>query len=564
MNKLFSKLYIPAMFFLLLSGCSQVAEETVIFSGGDILTMNDDQPTIEALAIRNGRIIAAGDLASVQKISGKSAIDRDLEGRTLLPGLIDAHGHFGTGALIYAYANLRPPPDGSISNFSELKEKIKEWRQKNPYSPWIIGMGYDDSLLAEGRHPTKQDLDQISTDIPIFILHVSGHLGVCNSACLELSGISAESANPTGGVIRRLEGNQEPNGVLEETALFNVWSQLPQKSDEQTYALIEDSQNYYLENGITTVQEGGSDPATITRFQTLAEQGRLKLDVVAYQRMQTVDDFKPGFNISKSYSNNFRIGGIKLVLDGSPQGKTAWLTEPYHIVPEGKEAEYAGYPMMPDDVLKDTIQYAFRNDIPVLAHTNGDAAIDQLLNTVKVLNGRLGLNDRRTVAIHAQVTRPDQIAVMKSEDILPSYFAAHTFYWGDWHRDSVLGPERGAHISPLKSTLEGNLIFTIHNDAPVVLPNMMHLVWAAVNRQTRSGQILGSNQRISATEALKAVTINAAYQHFEENEKGSLEPGKIADLVILSDNPTTIPPLHIKGIRILETIKGGQSVYVKN
>jgi predicted amidohydrolase YtcJ len=177
-------------------------------------------------------------------------------------------------------------------------------------------------------------------------------------------------------------------------------------------------------------------------------------------------------------------------------------------------------------------------------------------------NDTLGFKDRRTVMIHAQTARDDQIESMKTQGVIPSYFVAHTFYWGDWHRDSVFGEERAMRISPLKSTLDAGVLFTIHNDAPIVPPDMMRLVWTAVNRQTRTGEILGKAERVAPMEALKAMTINAAYQAFEDDKKGSLEVGKLADLTILSDNPLTIAPIKIKDIRVLETFKEGELIFI--
>ncbi|MGV6806402.1 MAG: amidohydrolase, partial [bacterium] len=267
------------------------------------------------------------------------------------------------------------------------------------------------------------------------------------------------------------------------------------------------------------------------------------------------------FDFSQTYSDHFRIGGMKLFLDGSPQGKTAWLSHPYHIPPEGKGADYRGYPTSTDEALAEHFAAAYERGVPVLAHTNGDAAAEQLINAVTAANDKYGQEDRRTVMIHAQTVRDDQLDRMKLEGMVPSFFVAHTFFWGDWHRDSVLGPERAARISPLKSALDRDIVFTTHTDTPVVPANFLHLMWTAVNRETRSGETLGADQRVSALDALKSVTINAAWQYFEEESKGSITPGKRADMVILSDNPLKVDPSAIKAIQVVETIKDGETVY---
>lgn len=206
----------------------------------------------------------------------------------------------------------------------------------------------------------------------------------------------------------------------------------------------------------------------------------------------------------------------------------------------------------------------FKNNFQVLVHSNGDAATDQLIRIVKALTEKYGKADRRLVLIHGQVLREDQLDAIKELDIFPSLFPSHTFYWGDWHRDVTLGPDRAARISPTQSALQRGIKFSIHNDAPVVRPHALRLLWSAVNRRTRSNQILGADQQITPLEGLKALTIWSAYQHFEEDHKGSIEVGKLADFAILSDNPLTVAPLTIKDIQVLETIKEGKSIYKAN
>lgn len=523
--------------------------------------MNDAQPTVEALAIKEGKILAIGLENEVRGVAGRNPAIHDLDGRTLLPGFIDTHGHIVGGAFTREIANLQPPPAGGVSNFAELTSTLEEWSTDNPDASWIVGMGYDDSLLSEGRHPTKAELDKVSDTKPVVILHVSGHLAVCNTPCLEAGGISAQTPNPPGGIIRRISGSSEPDGVLEETARWLPLAKMPQPTAAETVQSIIAQQSYYASQGITTAQEGATNLGTIRMLESMATANQLKIDIVAFPAVKKPTDFVADIPYRQDYQNGFRVGGIKLTLDGSPQGKTAWLTEPYHEVPKGSPDDYAGYPIFKAEDVNKIVAEAFERSVPVIAHANGDAAADQLLNAVTQANSNLGHADRRTVIIHAQTVRDDQIDLMKIESVIPSYFVSHTFYWGDWHRDSVLGERRGARISPLNTTLSKGVPFTIHNDAPVVPPDMMRLVWAGVMRETRSGETLGEAERISPVDALKAVTINAAYQYFEEDTKGSLEVGKLADLVILSENPTTADPKSIKDIRILATYKNGEQIF---
>jgi len=538
------------------------AQADRIYSGGTIITMDPEQPRAEALLVRDGRIVALGARAKLEGMTEADAEHVDLQGFALLPGLIDAHGHLGMVVALQRFVNVASPPVGGVANIDELVAALEDKVAATPAGEWVLGFGYDDALLAEARHPNRDDLDSASREHPIFLLHVSGHLGTCSSKCLEVLGINADSPDPEGGVIRRRESSSEPNGVLEEGAVLGLLTRVMQANDEsERLAWLEGAQDYFASRGITTVQDGATSPDDLAFFQRAAEMGRLKLDVAAFPLVLLYTGPVEGFPFSRDYVNGFRVGGAKLLLDGSPQGKTAWLTEPYHEPPEGRDADYRGYGLMRDQDLIDALHAYFREGVPVLAHVNGDAAGDQLISAVEQVRATLGDADRRTVVIHGQTLRADQVARLGENSLMPSYFVAHTFYWGDWHRDSVLGEQRASRISPLATTLELGVPFTIHNDSPVVPPDMMLLLSSAVNRVTRSGQVLGAAERISVEEALKAITINAAYQYFEEDNKGSLEAGKLADLVILSHDPTEVDPMFLKDIKVIETIKAGETIY---
>ena len=255
------------------------------------------------------------------------------------------------------------------------------------------------------------------------------------------------------------------------------------------------------------------------------------------------------------------LGGVKLILDGSPQGKTAYLEKPYHVPPAGKAADYRGYPTLPRTTVDPLVAYLLAQRIPILAHANGDAAAEMLIDAVEAADPPA---DHRTVMIHAQTVREDQLDRMATLGIIPSYFSAHTFFWGDWHRDSVLGEPRGLRISPTRSTVDRRMRFTIHNDAPIVPPDVIRLLWATTNRVTRSGKVLGEDQRISVLEALKATTIYAAEQHFEEARKGSIAVGKEADLVVLSQNPLDMDPADLLDLDVMATYVGGEAIYVNS
>lgn len=547
-------------------GTAPEQEAGTIYTGGDIITVNDSEPTAEAIAVKDGRILAVGTEADVLKHRGTATRMVDLGGKTLLPGFIDAHGHvFNTGLQALA-ANLLPKPDGSVNDISSLQETLRDWAKQYPErsakTGWIIGFGYDDAQLKEQRHPTRDDLDAVSMTMPVLAIHQSGHLAAINSKGLAVAAITTASKDPAGGVYRRREGGLEPDGVLEEMAFFKlVFSVLGKLGTDDNEALLKAGLDLYASFGFTTAQEGRATPEAIKTEATIAREGGLKLDVVAYADIQgAADTIEPPLH-GKTYQNRFRIGGAKLNLDGSPQGKTAWLTKPYHVPPAGQEADYRGYPAVSHDEAVALVDEAFGNGWQVLAHCNGDAASDQFIAAVRAATEKYGKADRRPVMIHSQTVREDQLDEMEELGIIPSFFGVHTYYWGDWHRDSVLGPARAARISPAASALKRGMIYTQHHDAPVALPSAMMILASQVNRTTRSGQVLGAEQRVSVMDALKSITINAAYQYFEEKTKGSLEPGKLADFVVLDENPLKVEPMAIKDIKVVETIKEGETIY---
>ena len=538
-----------------------------IYTGGDIITINDAAPSAEALAVKDGKILAVGTKDEVLKTKGDGTQMVDLGGKTLLPGFIDGHGHLSMVGVQAASANLLPAPDGEGNSIATLQKLLKDWSAKNPKglggSGWIVGFGYDDSQLSDQRVPNRDDLDAVSKDVPVMIIHQSGHVGSVNSKLLEVAGITAATENPPGGVIGRRDGSKEPDGRLEEMAFIQGAFKLIGGFDPETQrSLIKAGIGLYTRFGYTTAEEGRASADNIKHETAAADAGELDIDVVAYVDVQMSPlSIRPPW-LSRDYKGRFRIGGAKLSLDGSPQAKTAWLTKPYHVPPAGMGADYVGYPAIKDDAkVNELIDKCFANQWQVLVHCNGDAASDQLIRAVRAATEKHGPSDRRTIMIHAQTVREDQLDAMKELGITPSFFAMHTFYWGDWHRESVLGPERAARISPAASALKRGMRFNQHHDAPVALPSSIIILHSQVNRVTRSGKILGPEQRVSVMDALKSITIHAAWTHFEEANKGSLETGKLADLVILDKNPLKIEPMALKDLKVLETIKEGKTVY---
>ena len=563
-----------AIFF---GSCSQpdkqnkpAAIPSKIYFGGDIITMEGDSAVYaEAVVEREGKILFVGTKEEAIKTAGDGHQMVDLKGQTLLPGFIDAHGHLWMSGIQAVAANLLPAPDGSGNDIAALIAIANQWKAENAdvieKTGWIVGFGYDEAQLKESRHPTAAELDQVSKDTPVLFLHQSGHLAAVNTKGLEVSGINPDSEDPKGGVIQRIKGSKQPNGVLEETAVFAAAAALLSKVDDKgNEALILAGQKAYARYGFTTAQEGRATSVVCDTYKRMSDAGGLIMDVYAYPDIQMGLDYMKTHGVQAEYKNHFRVAGVKLSLDGSPSGKTAWLTEPYKVPPPGMSKDYKGYPAVPDNlVINDFVAEAFKNNWQIITHCNGDAAADAYIKAVGLAAAQYGNDDRRTVMIHAQTVREDQLDSMKVLGIIPSFFSMHTYYWGDWHRDETLGKDRAYRISPTVSARNRDMIFTQHHDAPVAFPDALRVLHSTVNRVSRSGDVIGPDQRVSPYVALKSITDWAAYQAFEEKRKGTLSVGKLADFVILDKNPLKIDPMKITDISINATIKEGKTIYSK-
>lgn len=521
----------------------------------------------EAVAERGGRIVAVGDAAEVRKLAGPATEVIDLAGRALLPGFFDAHGHVSMGGLQALSANLLAPPDGDVTDIASLQRSLRDWMAANDAAvkkfDLIVGFGYDNATLAERRHPTRDDLDAVSAEVPILLVHQSGHLFAVNSKALQMVGITADTPDPEGGVIRRREGGREPDGVLEETAGFPVVAKLlGQLGEAAGRAFLRAGAQMWARYGYTTAEEGRSSPGTVALMRQVADEGGLAIDVLTYPDVLVDRDFIAK-NVHREYVHRFRVAGAKLTIDGSPQGFTAWRDRPYFdpvgAYPEG----YRGYPAATVDQVLDAVDWAWANGVQIITHANGEAASDLLIAAHTVARLKHGGDqDLRPVLIHGQFLREDQVDAYQRLGVFPSLFPMHTFYWGDWHTEHTVGPELAPNISPTGWVRARGMRFSSHHDAPVAFPDSMRVLYATVNRIARgSGRVIGPGQRVDVITALKAMTIWPAWQHFEEGSKGSLEVGKLADFVILSDDPTAVAPERLDETRVLETIKEGKPVF---
>ncbi|MEZ7930891.1 MAG: amidohydrolase [Flavobacteriales bacterium] len=558
------------LFVLALSlACSNEKEavsdkESTIYFGGDILTMESDSPVyVESIVIQSGLIVFTGSLDDASK-KFPDARKSDLNGKTLMPGFIDGHCHFAGFPGQSVGAQILPPPDATVSNIPTLIKVLKEWStpENIELTGWIFGLGFDDSVLEEKRFPNKFDLDKVSKDIPIMIIHISGHFASVNSKGLEVLDINSPPLDPEGGIIRRVNGSNEPNGVLEELAAIPYMPVvLGPKSEKAMMTFLNSGQDMAMSYGYTTAQEGRAMPNTHAFLEEVAKQELLKIDIVSYIDYSIADSLLRTDWYSPSYTNHYRIGGMKITLDGSPQGRTAWRTQPYLLPPDGAEKGYKGYPAIPNDQdVIDIYEIAYKNKWQILTHANGDAAMDQMIRTMSSVQQKYGKDGRRDVLIHGQYVRDDQLDKFQKLGVVASLFPLHTYYWGDWHAQ-LIGDSLANFISPTRSALDKNLKITIHTDAPVALPNLMRVIWTATTRISRSGKIIGEDQRLTVYEALKCITDWSAYQHFEEKTKGTLTQGKVGDLVLLNNNPLKVSLEEVKDIIVMETIKNGKTVF---
>lgn len=524
------------------------------YTNGTILTMEDDALYAEAVCVEQGRIKAVGSVQDVMALREDGDEVIDLNGAVLMPGFIDAHSHF-VGA-----ANAMTQCDLSLcKDFAEIIEKMRTFREKRSLQKdaWIVGCNYDQNFLAEGRHPDKTVLDQISSENPVLLIHASSHMGVTNSRGLEIQGITEKTEDCPGGRYGRVGDTKEPDGYMEEKAFLEFQTKLPMTSMEELMRLIGEAQKMYASYGVTTVQDGMVGKPLFQLLKYASGAGLLKLDVVGYADVMTASDLmelEPEYD--GQYQKHFKLGGFKVFLDGSPQGRTAWMTAPY----EGDDT-YCGYPIHSDEKLRAYIAVALDKKQQLLAHCNGDAAAEQYITQFeKELEARGEKDSNRAVMIHAQLVRKDQLPRMKAIGMIPSFFVAHTYYWGDIHMKNF-GPERGSQISPVKDAVDYGMKYTFHQDTPVVPPDMMRTVSCAVNRASRTGQVIGENQRITVLEALKGITSYAAYQYHEEKEKGTIAAGKYADFVVLDKNPLETDAEALADIQVLMTLKENEVIY---
>ena len=543
----------------------QVDAAEIIYVGGDIVTINDRQPSAEALAVKGGKIVAVGARADVEKAhKGASTQVVDLGGKTLMPSFIDAHSHYINALSVASQAKLYAPPAGPGKDVESIVAELRRFAEdrKIPKGEMIMAYGYDDTVMPNGRLLNRDDLDKAFPDNPVRVDHVSMHGAVLNSLALKQYGIDAKTKTPPGGIIVRKPGTNEPYGLIMETAFMTVFEQTPPLTPEQEIEGTKAAHRMYAEAGITTAHEGATHLAQLQTIKRAADAGANSIDVVAFPFVTDLERILAVFPVEQwgKYNQRFKIGGVKITIDGSPQGRTAAFTTPYLTGGPGGEKNWKGQLFALQEMINSGLKKVYALGVPVTFHVNGDAAIDSLIEAHEFAAADDPTKDRNVTAIHAQFTRKDHIPIFVKYKIRPSFYTLHTYYFAEAHIKNR-GKAQAMYISPMRDAIDAGLRPTNHTDAVVAPLDQMFMLWSAVNRISRAGAEIGPDQRVTPLEGLKAMTIWAAEQYGEQDTKGSLETGKLADLVILDRNPLTVDKMAIKDIRVVETIKEGKTIY---
>ncbi len=582
-----SRYALSAIALAVLTACAgnapSVSAPDAIYSGGDILTMAGATPQYaEALAIGNGRILAVGSRAEVMKLAGPNTKQFNLQGQTLMPGFIDAHGH-----LVYATHSMLDADLAGVKNIPELLERLKKHAAETPVGQRIVGMGYRPEQMAENRHPTAAELDAVSTTRPIGISDGSGHHGVMNTALINELKLGANTPDPEGGFYARKPGSKELAGHAAESAWMSVLATRAPLTAEQTRTGVGRAVALWTENGMTTAAELGLGLSgdDIPIAQTIINEQLLPIDLVVFAKAASADRIidaayqivqdrkKPNADtatellavrsdLDKRYVNRVRLAGVKFWLDGSIE--TMFMSQPFTTNPPGvTTANYKGMRVDPQEQLEAALDKHWKAGRQIAAHAIGDEANEQFLLALEGVIRKKGMSDDRPIFQHAQFLRPDQLSRIRAVGGTPSFTAGGLFPMGDYI-SGLVGPERVNWVGAAASAQKLGVNWTLNTDWPAgVSPSLLFAAWNVVNRTTKSGKVFVPAERVSAYEAMKSITINAAYQYREETSKGTLEAGKLADLVILDRNPVKVDPMAIKDIKVMQTIKEGSAVYTR-
>lgn len=532
----------------------------VILTNGDIITLDDKRPSAQAIAIKGTKIIAVGkskDILARWKSEGTEVVD--LAGKTVVPGFVQAWGELSRLGLASVAAPLQSAPEGQVADVNGLIRALREWGRGDLAQRfgWIIGVGYDDSRLREQRPLSRTDLDAVARDKPVLIVHATGHQVVLNSEALKLVGIDRDSVAPPAGTIGRWPGSKEPDGVLEGAAAAAVLGSLPKLPKDERMAMIQQGQSLLLQNGYTTAIEGRATPDDLALYTEAADVGVLKLDVAFYADLASSGNALKGHKSigPKYYKNRLRLAGVSFALDGSAEDRSAWLTQAYQLPPPGKRTGFAGYPGATLEAATDLANRAYANGWQVAVQANGDAAIDQFLSALRAAAAAHPGKDRHPLLVGAQTIRDDQLDALKETSTSVSFASQRLALSKTALSTDLLGPERTARFAPTGSARQHGVLALLHADPTLAAGSPLGVMAAAIKRP------VGDDQQLAPLDALKALTLLPARQLGEEKIKGSIAPGKLADLAVLSANPLKTPADKLGEIRVTGTIKEGATVF---
>jgi predicted amidohydrolase YtcJ len=488
------------------------------------------------------------------ELRGRSTRVVDLGGRTVVPGFVESHCHFLTTGLTLRQVDARTPPNGTIA---DLIARVREFARAVPAGDWILGWGYDDTLIGDARALSRHDLDAAAPDHPVYIRHVSGHLSYTNGAALARAGLGRGAMAPDGGHIV-LDAHGDPTGELHERPAQALVGRLVPPFDMPALRqALRDALPMFARVGVTSFHDAlvgmASGLADFHAYQAGVAEGDLSLRATLFPAYTLAGQFMfhSGFG-----DERLRLGPLKHIADGSIQGHTAALCDPYFDQPA-----LLGLKVLSDKELVERFRDAHALGFQLATHGNGDAAIEAILDAYETVLAEQPKADHRFRVEHCQMATESQLDRMQRLGVLASFFAVHTYYWGDRHERLFLGPGRAHRIDPLSSALGREIHFALHSDCPVTPVAPLMSVWSAVNRITREGRVIGPQQRIAVADALRAFTLDAAYLAFEDGMKGSLAPGKLADFCVLERDPLGVDPETIRDIAVSRTVVGGETIW---
>ncbi|WP_062071779.1 amidohydrolase [Demequina sediminicola] len=529
----------------------------LVLVGGTVVTVDAAGSTAQAVAVTDGKISAVGTNEEIRALAGPDTDVLDLDGKTVTPGFIDPHSHVTAGAPYIKHAALHTPPVGDTRTVDDIMRKLREAKERNNTQPgeWILGWGYYPDEMDDGGGITAEIIDSEFSEYRVALVHISNHGGVANGLVLKDLGYDDTTEDPDGGTIIRIPGTQKPTGEVWEQAFFPLMFSLPPFGEAELRAMMDE----YARWGYVAAQDGAADWKAVKAVRESAEANPLPIDVktlVFFPDLQTaIDDGIIGTEVS-----GHTVQGTKLILDGSPQGRTANVSEEYLTGGPSGETHWHGIAVVDQEETNKVVELAYRNSVQVYAHCNGDAAITQLLEAHRAAKAAGATPPGRTIPIHSQVMKQEQLDEYVAEGFEPSMFTIHTWLFGDTHVKNF-GEKRAFGISPMRSAIDKGLHPTNHSDFPVTPLNPLQLIWTAVERRSTGGVVIGADERVTPLEALRALTINAAYEYHEEDSRGSIEVGKRADFAVLDANPLTVETAAIQSISVLRTIKDGTTIY---